>query len=222
MLIINKGIFLIFVVYFKLIDGIALFRGFLKTEFSDENIEFWLECEDYKFSKDIKRQTKSKKIYSDFIAIGSPKEVNLDIEIRTLTAQNILNPTNETFDRAQKRIQALMEKDSYPRFLESDLYKNLLASYPPLTPQPNEKQQTQTNCLTSSNSNNNNNSINNINTNNNNTAANTSTMSTLNNISSTSKLITTQSVSCESNLNYSKSTASSYGDEASTNLNSSN
>jgi hypothetical protein len=232
--------------YLKLTDGIALFRGFLKTEFSDENIEFWLECEDYKFSKDIKRQTKSKKIYSDFIAIGSPKEVNLDIEIRTLTAQNILNPTNETFDRAQKRIQALMEKDSYPRFLESDLYKNLLASYPPLTPIPNEKQQT--NSLSSSNSmnnninisinnnnsnNNNSNSNNNLNinnpiiTNNNNAnnngaAANNTNLSALNNIPSTSKLITTQSVSCESNLNYSKSTASSYGDEASTNPNSSN
>jgi hypothetical protein len=114
-------------------DGIALFRGFLKTEFSDENIEFWLECEDYKYTnKEIKRLAKSKKIYSDFVAIGSPREVNLDIEIRAHTAQNILNPTAETFERAQKRIQALMEKDSYPRFLESDLYKNLLASYPPM------------------------------------------------------------------------------------------
>lgn len=118
-----------------------MFRGFLKTEFSDENIEFWLECEDYKFTcKDIKRQSKSKKIYSDFVAIGSPREVNLEIEIRTQTAQNILNPSHDTFDRAQKRIQALMEKDSYPRFLESDLYKNLLASYPPM---PNEQQQQQ-------------------------------------------------------------------------------
>lgn len=42
--------------------GIAIFRGFLKTEFSDENIEFWLECEEYKFTnKDIKRQAKAKK-----------------------------------------------------------------------------------------------------------------------------------------------------------------
>jgi hypothetical protein len=116
-------------------DGIALFRGFLKTEFSDENIEFWLECEEYKYTnKDIKRLSKSKKIYTDFVAIGSPREVNLEIDIRTQTAQNILNPSHDTFDRAQKRIFTLMEKDSYPRFLQSDLFKNLVANYPPMPP----------------------------------------------------------------------------------------
>jgi len=70
------------------------------------------------------------------VAVGAPREVNLEIEIRTQTAQNILNPTHDCFDRAQKRIQALMEKDSYPRFLESDLYKNLIKSYPPQPPSP--------------------------------------------------------------------------------------
>lgn len=83
----------------------------------------------------MKRIAKSKKIYQDFVAIGSPKEVNLDIELRAHTAQSILNPSHDTFERAQKRIQALMEKDSYPRFLESSLYKNLLGSYSPPTPE---------------------------------------------------------------------------------------
>lgn len=120
-------------IYFFLLsikDGVALFRGFLKTEFSDENIEFWLACEDYKNTdKEPKLQAKAKKIYLEFVAIGSPREVNLDIELRMHTADNIANPTLDSFDRAQKRIQVLMEKDSYPRFLESDLYRNFCSSY---------------------------------------------------------------------------------------------
>jgi hypothetical protein len=111
-------------------DGVALFRGFLKTEFSDENIEFWLACEDYKaLSKELKLNARAKQIYSEFVAIGSPREVNLEIQLRMATADNIKTPSVDSFDRAQKRIQALMEKDSYPRFLESDLYKNLCGSY---------------------------------------------------------------------------------------------
>jgi regulator of G-protein signaling len=111
-------------------DGVALFRGFLKTEFSDENIEFWLACEDYKNTdKEQKLQTKAKKIYSEFVAIGAPREVNLDIELRMLTGDNVtLDASIDAFERAQKRIQALMEKDSYPRFLESELYRNLCNS----------------------------------------------------------------------------------------------
>ena len=124
----NKIIFILFV----LIDGVLLFRGFLQTEFSDENIEFWLACEDYKSTdKEQKLQLKAKKIYSEYVVIGSPREVNLDIQLRMYTADRVSETplTVDIFERAQKRIQALMEKDSYPRFLESDLYKNLCNSF---------------------------------------------------------------------------------------------
>jgi hypothetical protein len=58
--------------------------------------------------------------------------VNLDTETRMSTIANIDNPPLDTFDRAQRRIQGLMEKDSYQRFLKSELYINLLrrTSYP--------------------------------------------------------------------------------------------
>ena len=52
--------------------------------------------------------------------------MNLDTETRMSTIVNIDNPPLDTFDRAQKRIQGLMEKDSYQRFLKSELYINLL------------------------------------------------------------------------------------------------
>ena len=108
------------------LDGQALFRAFLRTEFSEENLEFWLACDDFRTCKEPKRSAKAKKIYMDFIAIGAPKQVNLDTETRMSTIANIDNPPLDTFDRAQRRIQGLMEKDSYQRFLKSELYINLL------------------------------------------------------------------------------------------------
>ncbi|CAF4510459.1 unnamed protein product, partial [Rotaria magnacalcarata] len=54
--------------------GQALFRAFLRTEFSEENLEFWLACDEFRACKEPKRSTKAKKIYMDFIAIGAPKQ----------------------------------------------------------------------------------------------------------------------------------------------------
>lgn len=57
-------------------DGLAAFRAFLKTEFSEENLEFWLACEDFKKTKSsTKIASKARKIYSDFIQADAPKEV---------------------------------------------------------------------------------------------------------------------------------------------------
>ncbi|CAF0860381.1 unnamed protein product [Didymodactylos carnosus] len=113
-------------------SGQTLFRAFLRTEFSEENLEFWLACNEFKSCKEQKRIVKAKKIYIDFIAVGAPKQVNLDIETRVSTIACLDNPTVDVFDHAQRRIQGLMEKDSYQRFLKSELYINLLrrTSYP--------------------------------------------------------------------------------------------
>ena len=58
-------------------DGAALYRAFLLREFSNENLEFWLACEDYKNSKPQKMAAKAQKIYNDFVAVQAPKEVRL-------------------------------------------------------------------------------------------------------------------------------------------------
>ena len=44
------------------------------------------------------------------------------------TVSNLENPSKQTFEVAQHKIQALMEKDSYPRFIESELYQQILES----------------------------------------------------------------------------------------------
>uniref|UniRef100_A0A8C4QDQ5 RGS domain-containing protein n=1 Tax=Eptatretus burgeri TaxID=7764 RepID=A0A8C4QDQ5_EPTBU len=107
--------------------GLTAFQAFLHTEFSEENIEFWLSCEDYRMTKShSKLSSKSKKIFAEFLAVQSSKEVNLDSYTRELTISSLASPTSETFVLAQKRIFGLMEKDSYPRFLRSDFYLDML------------------------------------------------------------------------------------------------
>ncbi|KAK2541570.1 regulator of G-protein signaling 18 isoform X2 [Columba livia] len=115
--------------------GLDAFMKFLKTEFSEENIEFWIACEDYKKSKTAHELLpKAKTIYETFIQKDAPKEVNLDFQTKEVTSQNIEQPVITTFDAAQNTVYRLMEQDSYPRFLRSDLYLNLVKGRNPSRP----------------------------------------------------------------------------------------
>nr|KAG5693410.1 hypothetical protein BaRGS_009883 [Batillaria attramentaria] len=108
--------------------GLELFRGFLRSEFSDENLEFWIACEDFKSVKSSKVPAVAQKIYTDFVAAQAPREINLDAKTRVKTLSNLDHPSKEIFEEAQRKVQALMEKDSYPRFLESDVYQRIIRS----------------------------------------------------------------------------------------------
>lgn len=55
--------------------GLQVFRGFLRSEFSEENLEFWLACEDYRVSPS---KTKASSIYGQFINPDAPQEVGRD------------------------------------------------------------------------------------------------------------------------------------------------
>ncbi|XP_002190759.1 regulator of G-protein signaling 2 [Taeniopygia guttata] len=111
--------------------GLAAFRAFLKSEFCEENIEFWLACEDFKKTKSPQKLTsKAKKIYNDFIEKEAPKEINIDFQTKNMIAQNIQEATHTCFSVAQKRVYSLMENNSYPRFLESEFYQELCKKMP--------------------------------------------------------------------------------------------
>uniref|UniRef100_A0A8C0X8G8 RGS domain-containing protein n=1 Tax=Castor canadensis TaxID=51338 RepID=A0A8C0X8G8_CASCN len=108
-------------------DGLDAFIRFLKTEFSEENIEFWITCEDFKKSKESQQiNFKAKAIYEKFIQNDAPQEVNLDFHTKEVITKSITQPTLHTFDAAQSRVYQLMEQDSYPRFLKSDIYIHLV------------------------------------------------------------------------------------------------
>ncbi|XP_008566263.1 PREDICTED: regulator of G-protein signaling 2 [Galeopterus variegatus] len=116
--------------------GLAAFRAFLKSEFCEENIEFWLACEDFKKTKSPQKlSSKARKIYTDFIEKEAPKEINIDFQTKTQIAQNIQEATSGCFTTAQKRVYSLMENNSYPRFLESEFYQDLCKK-PQITIEP--------------------------------------------------------------------------------------
>ena len=50
------------------------------------------------------------------------RQVNLDAATRTAAKEALSSPTSELFDRAQRRVQILMENDTYGRFLLSAPY----------------------------------------------------------------------------------------------------
>lgn len=67
---------------FSVPGGVEAFSQFLRTEFSEENIEFWLLCEEYKsIDSKSKLLSKAKYIYTVFIESEAPKEVCRDIFI---------------------------------------------------------------------------------------------------------------------------------------------
>lgn len=57
--------------------GRKLFREFLVSEYSEENIAFWLACEQLKRESNPETiEEKARYIYEDYISILSPKEVS--------------------------------------------------------------------------------------------------------------------------------------------------
>lgn len=106
-------------------SGRSVFTSFLKSEFSKENIDFWMACQDYKKTAPSKLPSRAKQIYQQYVKADAPNEVNLDGETREETRQNVENPCPACFDQAQRAIYTLMEKDSYRRFLTSRMLQDL-------------------------------------------------------------------------------------------------
>ncbi|XP_018301230.1 regulator of G-protein signaling 19 isoform X4 [Mycetomoellerius zeteki] len=106
--------------------GRKLFREFLVSEYSEENIAFWLACEQLKRENNPETiEEKARYIYEDYISILSPKEVSLDSRVREIVNRNMVEPTPHTFDEAQLQIYTLMHRDSYPRFVNSEIYRRV-------------------------------------------------------------------------------------------------
>uniref|UniRef100_A0A8D0AG98 Regulator of G protein signaling 11 n=1 Tax=Sander lucioperca TaxID=283035 RepID=A0A8D0AG98_SANLU len=113
------------------------FMTYLEKEFSAENLCFWQACEDIKHGESSRIIEKVEMIYKNFLAPGAARWVNIDSKTMDKTLEGIRNPHRFIMDDAQMHIYFLMKKDSYPRYLKSDLYKNMLAKA--IVPQETKK-----------------------------------------------------------------------------------
>jgi regulator of G-protein signaling len=53
-------------------------------------------------------------------------QINIDSTTREAIIKSIREPTQTCFEEAQKIVYMHMEMDSYPRFLKSEMYQQLL------------------------------------------------------------------------------------------------
>ncbi|XP_037588153.1 regulator of G-protein signaling 11 isoform X4 [Cebus imitator] len=107
--------------------GRAHFMDFLGKEFSGENLSFWEACEELRYGAQAQVPTLVDAVYQQFLAPGAARWVNIDSRTMERTLEGLRQPHRYVLDDAQLHIYMLMKKDSYPRFLKSDIYRGLLA-----------------------------------------------------------------------------------------------
>ncbi|XP_053063008.1 regulator of G-protein signaling 10 isoform X1 [Acinonyx jubatus] len=103
-------------------EGVKRFREFLKKEFSEENVLFWLACEDFKKTQDKKQmQEKAKEIYMTFLSSKASSQVNVEGQSR-LNEKILEEPHPLMFQKLQDQMR--VPRGTCP-FLEPQIRHNL-------------------------------------------------------------------------------------------------
>uniref|UniRef100_A0A4W3J721 Regulator of G protein signaling 7a n=1 Tax=Callorhinchus milii TaxID=7868 RepID=A0A4W3J721_CALMI len=106
--------------------GREQFLKFVESEFSSENLRFWLAVLDLKKRPIREVPSRVQEIWQEFLASGAPSAINVDSKSYDKTTQNVKDPGRYAFEDAQEHIYKLMKSDSYPRFIRSSAYQELL------------------------------------------------------------------------------------------------
>ena len=107
--------------------GVQTFFLHLKAEHSSENIRFWLACENYKTcSDDTTLYETAQQIFNEFLSRRAITQINVPCRLFREVKKEIGQPTKTTFSNVQHEIHNLMRTDSYPRFLKSEKYLEML------------------------------------------------------------------------------------------------
>uniref|UniRef100_A0A673LBQ9 Regulator of G-protein signaling 7-like n=1 Tax=Sinocyclocheilus rhinocerous TaxID=307959 RepID=A0A673LBQ9_9TELE len=106
--------------------GREQFLRFLESEFSSENLRFWLAVQELKKRPIREVPSRVQEIWDEFLAPGAPSAINVDSRSYDKTTQNIKDPGRYAFQDAQEHIYKLMKSDSYSRFIRSSAYQEML------------------------------------------------------------------------------------------------
>ncbi|KAI7789885.1 putative regulator of G-protein signaling 7-like, partial [Triplophysa rosa] len=101
--------------------GREQFLTFLESEFSSENLRFWLAVQELKKRAIREVPSRVQEIWEEFLAPGAPSAINVDSRSYDKTTQNVKDPGRYTFEDAQEHIYKLMKSDSYSRFIRSSV-----------------------------------------------------------------------------------------------------
>lgn len=113
--------------------ALKLFEMFVKKEHNEENLKFYLEVLDFetKCQENLKVFIQASYIHNLYVVAGSKFEINISDALRKSIVDIFNSDTQKikptVFLGAKEEIFNLMEKDSFPRFKRSPLFKTYLA-----------------------------------------------------------------------------------------------
>lgn len=92
---------LINIVYF------VFLKEFLKKEFSEENIDFWVKCENYKKRASTPEELRkgADDIWNTYLDTSSMHQINVDNKARSHCKEALQNPNNTMFEMAQNQVK---------------------------------------------------------------------------------------------------------------------
>lgn len=64
--------------------GLLIFHDFLKSQHSQENLNFWIAVERYKQKPEDAKEQEAKLIYENYISIMSPTEVRREVMAKNI------------------------------------------------------------------------------------------------------------------------------------------
>lgn len=93
----------------------------MKKEFSEENIDFWVKCENFKkLSTPDEMRKGADDIWSTYLDTSAMHQINVDNKARSHCKEALQNPNNTMFEMAQNQVRTQERLDL---FLEESVIK---------------------------------------------------------------------------------------------------